>query len=302
MSAKVSNGCHYCPVDIIGCGYVGKNIMQRLQALGVTLRCFVHTQLSKNVCQGLGCETHLCSLDTLDLALNQRVVSGFSHHVMAYLAPPQSEGNDDKRIQQFILMLEKLAIPPSKILLISTTGVYGDCAGQWIDECQPANPQVSRSKRRLSAETQLKAYCEKVNIPCIVFRVAGIYAADKLPIKRITSGEPIVKACDSGFTNRIHADDLSAFCVEALIRNVEPGVYNSCDGQPSTMNDYFTRVADALKLPRPSEIGLVEAQKILSKGMLSYLAESKRISNKKLLANFNTRFKYPNLSIGLSID
>jgi NAD dependent epimerase/dehydratase family enzyme len=108
-----------------------------------------------------------------------------------------------------------------------------------------------------------------------------------------------VKAEDSGFTNRIHADDLSAFCLEALTKDIDSGIYNCCDGQPSTMNDYFIKVADALKLSRPKEISLLQARQELSSGMLSYLAESKRISNKKLLNNFMTRFKYPDLDAGL---
>jgi len=125
----------------------------------------------------------------------------------------------------------------------------------------------------LSAENQLQQFCHSKNIGFIIFRVPGIYAMDKLPVKRISSGEPIVNANDSGYTNRIHAEDLSAFCVEALTKKINPGIYNCCDGNPSTMNDYFMRVADVLGLDRPKEISLQQAQKELSVGMLSYLAE-----------------------------
>ena len=197
-------------------------------------------------------------------------------------------------------MLDTLASPPVKLVLISTTGVYGDCNGDWIDESRPVNPQADRAHRRVSAENLLGAYCKQNNVQYIVFRVPGIYAADKLPLKRISSGEPILRAEDSGYTNRIHALDLAAFCVEAISCEIPPGVYNCCDGNPSTMNDYFKRVADAKKLPRPEEIDLVRAQQELTQGMLSYLAESKRISNDKLLENFNTSFVYPDLSVGLA--
>jgi len=146
---------------------------------------------------------------------------------------------------------------------------------------------------------QLKGYCERNDVRCVIFRVPGIYSAEKLPIRRITSGEAIVCAQDSGFTNRIHADDLVAFCVESLISEPEAGIYNCCDGRPSTMYDYFTQVARAMNLPMPEEISLQQAQQQLSSGMLSYLSESKRISNKKLLSYFKSRFQYPDLQAGL---
>ncbi len=287
-------------VNIIGCGYIGKKLIAPLLEKANDFNCFVQTEKSQVDCVALGGRAHLFDLNSTDLCVNKNIISLLPASVLIYLVPPQNEGDVDKRMQNFILLLSKLAAPPLKIILVSTTGVYGDCEGEWIDETKLANPQVDRAKRRLSAESQLKTYCDGISLPFIVFRVAGIYAADKLPVKRIMSGEPIVRAEDSGYTNRIHADDLSAFCVEAITEEVESGTYNACDGQPSTMNDYFMKVADALKLKQPVEISLLQAQQQLSKGMLSYLAESKRISNKKLLANFKTSFKYKNLESGLS--
>jgi len=286
-------------IIIIGCGYIGKKIAGLLKAQSLNPACFVNTEESKNKLLSMGFQAMQFDLDETGLELDEKKLNTFNNSVIAYLAPPQREGIVDNRMAHFVSMLETLSSPPSKIILISTTGVYGDCKGEWIDEQQATVPQADRSHRRLSAETQLKKYCEKVQAQYVVFRVPGIYAADKLPVKRITSGEPIVAAQDSGFTNRIHADDLSAFCVEALTEDVQPGIYNCCDGHPSTMNDYFMKVAQAMKLSPPKEISLQQAQQELSSGMLSYLAESKRISNKKLLNNFKTRFKYPDLDAGL---
>ncbi len=288
-------------VNIIGCGYLGKKLIFPLLEKNIDFDCFVQSEISQVNCIALGGRAHQFDLNKSGLCLDESKKSLLSESVLIYLAPPQNESNFDKRMQNFILWLSLLTTSPLKMILISTTGVYGNCEGEWIDESRPTNPQVDRAKRRLSAENQLKKYCDGVNIPFIIFRVAGIYAADKLPIKRIMSGEPIVCTKESGYTNRIHADDLSAFCVEAITEEVEPGIYNVCDGEPSTMNDYFMKAADALKLNRPAEISLLQAQKQLSKGMLSYLAESKRVSNKKLLANFKTPLKYKNLLSGLNL-
>lgn len=286
-------------IKIIGCGYIGKKVARLLTGSDINPDCFVSSDASLQACKKSAYRTWLFDLDKENRQLDTDVISGFSNATIAYLVPPPSGGKVDLRMQCFLSMLSSLMLPATKIVLISTTGVYGDCKGEWIDEQQPTRPQADRAHRRLSAENQLIAYCDKAKISCVIFRVPGIYAADKLPLKRITSAEPIVKAQDSGFTNRIHADDLSAFCFEALTKDIDSGIYNCCDGQPSTMNDYFIKVADALELSRPKEISLLQARQELSSGMLSYLAESKRISNKKLLNNFMTRFKYPDLAAGL---
>jgi len=295
---KEANKMRDFKIQIVGCGYIGRKIAQILSAKALSACCFVMSEKSRQSCELLGLQVQRLDLDNVQRA------SGFEESVIVYLVPP-SGGNKvaknkmDMRMGHFVAMLEACPVAPKKILLISTTGVYGDCEGRWIDETQPANPQADRAHRRLSAESQLKAYCERAQVACVIFRVPGIYCADKLPLRRITSGEPIVRAEDSGYTNRIHADDLAAFCVEVLTAECEQGVYNCCDGQPSTMYDYFTRVATAMNLPAPEEISLQQAQQQLSAGMLSYLAESKRISNKKLLRHFKTRLQYPDLQAGL---
>ncbi|MCW8933701.1 MAG: NAD-dependent epimerase/dehydratase family protein [Gammaproteobacteria bacterium] len=286
-------------IKIIGCGYIGKKIASFLKAEGIGFHCYVKSEVSKETCLAMGYQVTQFNLDIVGLGLNNNLLNEFNKSTIAYLAPPQRSGLTDERMENFITSLEMAQTVPDKVILISTSGVYGNCNGDWIDESRVAKPQAERAFRRLSAETQLIKYCEKNNVQFIVFRVPGIYASDKLPVKRITSGEPIVNAADSGYTNRIHAEDLAAICSEALLENVKPGIYNCCDGQPSTMNDYFIKVADALNYPRPEEISLSQARRQLSEGMLSYLAESKRMSNKKLLKNFKTKFKYPDLTSGL---
>jgi len=321
-------------IKIIGCGYIGKKIAGILKEKNINAACFVNSDASISHCVSEGFQVVKFDLDKKTLELNKNTITSFEKSVMVYLVPPPAKGETDSRMQNFIALLSTLNHPPEKILLISTTGVYGNCNGEWIDEQRKENPQVDRARRRLSAESQLKKYCTTFQVPLIIFRVPGIYAADKLPLKRISSGEPIVNAQNSGFTNRIHALDLARFCVEGLLENVvttgnartgnastgnartgntrteslgsnnvNSEIFNCCDGQPSTMNDYFMKVADAMKLPRPKEISLQQARQQLSAGMLSYLAESKRISNKKLLRYFKTEFKYPDLLAGLkSLD
>lgn len=282
---------------IVGCGYIGKKIAGLLKAQTKDFCCYVNSEGSEQACRDNGFAVELMDLDTSGIQIKQ--LMAMQNAELVYLVPPPANGKIDNRISRFIKSFKNASIHPKKIILISTTGVYGNCHGAWIDETAELNPQADRAFRRVNAEQQIMEYCSEYQIENIIFRVPGIYAADKLPIKRITLGEPVVRAEDSGYTNRIHAEDLARFCIEALLKNQPSGIYNCCDGSPSTMNDYFMKVADAKGLPRPVEISLEQAQHQLSAGMLSYLAESKRISNKKLLAYFSCGLKYPDLSAGL---
>ncbi len=177
--------------------------------------------------------------------------------------------------------------------------MYGDCKGAWIDETTPLNPTADRAFRRADAERQVQQFCQRLDIPLVILRVPGIYGPGKIPLARIRSSLPIVNKQDSPFTNRIHADDLVEVCEKALLNPRITGIYNVTDGHPGTMYDYFVGVAAAMNLPAPPAIALEDAQQQLSAGMLSYMAESRRINNKKLLKDFELVLQYPDLQEGL---
>ena len=140
--------------------------------------------------------------------------------------------------------------------MISTTGVYGDSKGKWIDENTPINPQADRAVRRVSAEKILQRWAKNTSCEFQILRVPGIYAEDRLPLARLEKGLPIVNANEAGYTNRIHADDLARVCKAAMESKTHSHVINVSDGNPSTMTDYFNHVADYAKLPRPPQISL----------------------------------------------
>ncbi|MCW9015233.1 MAG: SDR family oxidoreductase [Gammaproteobacteria bacterium] len=286
---------HASNIIIMGCGYIGQLVASELADKNVNVSAMVHTDTSLKKCAAQKLSSYKIDLDDKAAELPEKF-TGTAGRIL-YLVPPPRSGASDSRIHNFLNLLKHSA--PEKMVLISTTGVYGDCEGKWINEDTPANPQVDRARRRLDAEQQAAAYCKKKHIPLVVLRVPGIYGSGKLPIKRIKSGEPIVRAEDSGFSNRIHAIDLANICAQAIVDDKISGIYNCCDGNPSTMNDYFMKVADTLGLPRPPEISMQQAGEELSPGMMSYLAESKRISNEKLLKDFNYVFQYPDLDAGL---
>ncbi len=278
-------------ITITGCGHIGKLLAQQLLKKNVRVTGHVSSDSSLAEChsRNIACETIELDKPLADIDLSgQRVI---------YLAPPPRTGKTDSRMTNYLQAIA--SYPPEKFVLISTTGVYGDCQGAWIDESTPLNPVADRAFRRADAEKQVQQFCQRLDIPLLILRVPGIYGPGKIPLARIKSGLAIVNAEDSPFTNRIHSADLVDVCERALLDDDITGIYNVTDGNPGTMYEYFTGVAAAMNLPAPPAISLQEAQQQLSEGMLSYMAESRRIGNKKLLEDFKITLKYPRLQDGL---
>jgi nucleoside-diphosphate-sugar epimerase len=214
-----------------------------------------------------------------------------------WFMPPQPTGETDDRLRRF---LKGMDAAPRKIVLISTTGVYGDCEGRWIDENEPLKPVAARAKRRADAEAALQEWAARFRGDTVILRVPGIYATDRLPLERLRRGEPVLNAAEAPWTNRIHADDLAMVCKRAMEVAPFDAIYNATDGHPSTMTDYFNQVADFAGLPRPPQVSMEQAQAEMSAGMLSYLQESRRIGNSKLLSELGVSLQYPSLADALA--
>lgn len=289
------------PVVIVGCGYLGQKLVQQLTSRNIAdaqqIHALVKSPTSQAQCLALGVHSAALDLDQPDAVLPETLTPGQA--LLYYFAPPPGQGTQDSRAGHFLERLSNHAEQPAKIVLISTTGVYGNCHGAWIDEQTPLNPVADRARRRVDAEARFQAYCQQYRIPLVILRVSGIYGPGKLPLKRLQAQLPIVREEDSPYSNRIHAEDLLEICLRAGFDEQIEGIFNCADGNPTTMYDYFMRVARAKHLPAPPAISLEQAQTQLSAGMLSYMAESRRIDNHKLLTVFAMELKYPNLEKGL---
>ena len=219
-----------------------------------------------------------------------------SKTVVYYFAPPSDTGPGDARMLAFA----RHSPLPERVIYISTSGVYGDREGGWVDEETPPKPGNERSQRRLDAELALRAWGRENKVPVVVLRVAGIYGPGRWPLARLRKGAPVLRLEECGFTNRIHADDLAAIAVAAAERGGADRVYNVCDGSPDTMTEYFYAVADHFGLPRPPALTLTDARRQLSPAMLSFFTESRRMGNRRLLQELDVKLQYPNLAAGLA--
>ncbi len=216
-----------------------------------------------------------------------------------YFVPPPETGLTDPRLERFLA-----ACPPGggyRLVLVSTTAVYGDAGGAWLDEQAPARPDSDRGRRRLAAEQALWRWRRQApGREAVVLRVAGIYGPRRLPLERLRQGMVVLDESLAGFSNRIHEADLATACVAAMRRGGDGEVYNVSDGNPSSMTDYFRRVAAHFGLPEPQMLDWDEARQRLSPGLLSYLRESRRIDNRKLREQLGVQLRYPSLDEGLA--
>jgi nucleoside-diphosphate-sugar epimerase len=127
-------------------------------------------------------------------------------------------------------------------------------------------------------------------------RVPGIYAGDRLPLERLRAAMPAIAAEEDGFTNHVHADDLARIIVAALHRGLPNRVYIASDDDEMKMGDYFDLVADAYRLPRSARISRAEAQRVLPESMLSFMNESRRLSNSRMKKELKVKLRYPTVA------
>lgn len=283
------------PVFFAGCGYVGRHVARCVQAEGRVVTALARSEKSIELLRAQGLQTVRVDLDN-PASLAVLPVQGA---LIYYFAPPPSTGTIDPRIKNFLNAITD-ATHPARIVLISTSGVYGDCQGEWVTENRPPRPDSDRARRRLDAEQKLSAWGEGHAVPVVILRVPGIYGPGRLPEKRLRAGEPVLCEQESPWSNRIHIEDLVRACLAAGERGRPNAVYNISDGHPTTMTDYFNRVADALGLMRPPQITLAQARAELSEGMQSYLAESKRLDNRRMREELGVEPRYPDLAQGLA--
>lgn len=279
---------------IIGCGDIGKRVARPWIDQGINVFGVIRNIRQADHLRELHINPIIGDLDDSATLTDLPVQDALIY----YFAPPPDDGDDDPRMRNFIDSLKDQQ--PAKIIYISTTGVYGDCRGAWITENSPVNPQTSRGKRRLAAEAMLLEWHDRSNRPIVILRVAGIYGPGRLPVERIKSDQAVLREQEAPYSNRIHSDDLARVCLKAGGHSTSGyHVYNVSDGHPTTMTDYFNRVAANAGLEPPRTISMEEAAHEYSPMMLSFLNESKRVDNRKMLEELGVKLLYPDLETGL---
>ena len=288
-------------VLIVGCGDVGLRVAQQLPA---RVRLLALTSSSERL-ELLRRHRITPLLGNLDQAITLRRLAGLATRVV-HLAPPPTENLPDwRRDPRTLALLQALRRRrlPESVVYGSTSGVYGDCQGDWVSETRSVNPATPRAQRRVDAEQQLRFFGRATGVRVHALRIPGIYAADRAggtPRARLLRGTPVLMQQDDVYTNHIHADDLARACVAALWRGKPQRSTNVNDDTQLKMGDYFDLVADLYGLPRPPRLPLSTAQEQLSLMLLSFMGESRRLDNTRLKRELRLQLRYPTVLQGLA--
>lgn len=211
-----------------------------------------------------------------------------------YTVPPARTGTSDERIRR---ILPKITGAP-QLVYFSTTGVYGDADGAWVNEESPLAPGNDRSRRRLDAEEAVAEWAKERSARHVILRVAGIYGPGRLPVSRLQQGHPVLDPQQAGYSNRIHVDDL----VRAAIAAADYGedmICNVADGKPSSTAEILDITATMTGLPKPRRIAWEEARQEFSDMALSFMRDNKRVDITRLANLPNFAFVYPDFEAGL---
>ncbi len=273
---------------IAGCGDIGLRVGRRVAARAREVTGILRDPQKSRPLQDAGVRILLQDLD------QPQDVGDWP--LLFWFAPPPGSGSEDARLRQW-LRVQRGRI--ERIVYISTSGVYGDCEGRWIDEDEPFKPQSERAHRRVDAEHALLQWSAAGGGEVVILRVPGIYGPGRLPRERLQRGMPVLRAEQSPYTNRIHADDLAEAALHAAVRGVAGRAYNIADGNPTTMADYFTRCAQLLGLPLPTEVDLDEARRVFTPAMWSFMEESKRLQTTRMRDELGFVPRHPDLASGL---
>ncbi|UCH48015.1 MAG: NAD-dependent epimerase/dehydratase family protein [Betaproteobacteria bacterium] len=280
---------------IVGCGDIGFRLAQtvrgrwRVYALSRSARH--HESL-----RALGAVPVVADLDRPE-TLGR--LAGLANDVV-HLVPPPRTGTRDTRTSNLVRALAKGGSIPQRLVYMSTSGVYGDCRGALVPETRPTMPMSPRARRRRDAERLLRCWGAERGTHVTVLRVPGIYAAERLPLARLRSGTPALESEQDAYTNHIHADDLARIVLAALVRGKSGRTYNASDDSSMKMGDYFDLVADRFGLPHPPRVSWEAAQSRVPETVLSFMRESRRLSNVRLKKELRVRLQYPSVHEGVA--
>ncbi len=275
-----------------GLGYSAQFLVRRLQRRGMRIVGTTRPQtyqtlvLKKNVALLLPFDRH----HPLDPAL----FTGVSHVLVSI--PPDAIGDPVADVHGTDL----IKAAPIWIGYLSSTGVYGDTGGAWVDEKAPLRPRISRSIVRAAAERTWLALWTEYRLPVHLFRLAGIYGRGRSAVDALRSGRAHRVMKPGHVSSRIHVEDLATILEVSMTRPNPGSIYNVCDNEPAPPQDVITYAAALLGMPAPLTMSWEDAQHVLSSLALTFYADTRRVRNDRIKCEFGLTLRYPTYREGLT--
>nr|WP_306755501.1 SDR family oxidoreductase [Paracoccus sp. M09] len=181
---------------------------------------------------------------------------------------------------------------------LSTTGVYGDRNGGWVDEDSPLDATGPRGQTRIRAEGDWRSLADRAGLPLHIFRLAGIYGPGRGPFEKVRNGTARQIIKPGQVFSRIHAEDIAQVLLASLDRPAPGTAYNLCDDDPAPPQDVLAHAAELLGLPPPPQVAFEDAQ--MTPMARSFYADSKRVSNRRIKEDLGIVLRHPDYRSGLA--
>ena len=205
-------------------------------------------------------------------------------------------GSIDPVLETFGSVFQK-ALKAKWIGYLSATSVYGNFKGHWVNEDTKPVPTTIRGINRLMAEEKWNKLGAKWSLPVLRFRISGIYGPGRSPFTRIRRNEQKVIQKVNQVFNRVHIEDLCGILYQTINKPVEGKLFNISDNKPSSSEDFLDKAAELISHPKLERVPFEAAD--LSEMASSFYAESKKVSNKKIVEELDYNFKFPTFIEGL---
>lgn len=276
-----------------GFGTTAAVLAHRLKAEGWRLAGTARKREKVNALTAQGIEAYHFDAP---LAHAAKALAGTTHILVS--TPPTVDG--DPALTHHVHDLSSLMPRPQWVGYLSTTGVYGDHQGGWVDEETPVAPSSERAKRRIAAEHAWAAWGAAVSVPVHIFRLAGIYGPGQNQLVSLREGKARRIVKPGQVFSRIHVEDI-ATVLEASIAKPNPGaIYNVCDDEPVPPHEVVEYAAKLLNIDLPPAEPFEEAARSLSDMALSFYTESKRVKNDRIKRELGVKLGYPTYREGLN--
>ena len=277
---------------ILGCGYVGQRLGSQLSERDFRVVGSTRSVERAAELEAAGIEPLVGQLT--DSRVLQQVRQLGADRV-AYLVPPRPGGEDPLRS-----VLDALGMARSRAFVyVSSTSVYGDRRGDWVDESTPMSPAGGVALARYEAERAVIEMARAGRVPARVCRVTGIYGPGRTLRTLLENGDYVLVRGADAWVNRIHVDDLVTALMASLRRGAAGEVYNLTDDEPHLTSQFAMMAADLQGLPRPRWVDEAEAAELLGEERLRRKLDSKRVRNRSMKEELNVSLDYPGYRVGL---
>jgi len=282
-----------CPTLIVGCGYTGMRLVERLRRIDAGP--VVGTTRSEERARELaavGGEPWVGELTEGGLA---HLIANLDPKLVVYFVPPRLGGADP--LPDVLSVLEGATL--EAFLYASSTSVYGDRAGDWVDETTEVRLESATAAARYLAERRVLEAMANGGIAARICRITGIYGPGRTLRRPLENGDYVLIEGHDTWVNRIHVDDLVSGLIAVWHRGRDGEVYNFADDEPHRASEFANLAADLHGLPAPRWVDPSEARERLTGERLRRKLESKRVRNQRLREGLGLAFEYPTFRVGL---